>query len=185
MFSWKARFVAVLMLTAATPAMAQHLDRRADLITPQRGHAGPGDLVVDISVTEALPNVFGFADIFGRRRPAGRTVVQYMGIQDGTAYFSRQSVAIRSDETTMSRTPMVVPNISQSSVSGTFGNRPFNGTSTTTDLTVVGPEPHSEQHVGLAPITLGVKVSGRVSVEGHELQVLRIHSDGSIDYAVR
>ena len=184
MYGWKSRFVAVAMATAATPAMAQ-LDRRADLVTPQTGHAGPGDVVVDINVTEALPNAFGFADIFGRRRPAGRTVVQYIGIQNGAAYFSRQSVAIRSDETTMSRTPLVVPNTSQSSFSGTFGNRRFNATSTTTDLTVVGPRPHSEQQVGLAPVTLGVKVGGRLSVDGHELKVLRINSDGSIDYAVR
>jgi hypothetical protein len=61
----------------------------------------------------------------------------------------------------------------------------FNATSTTTDLTVVGPRPHSEQQVGLAPVTLGVKVGGRLSVDGHELKVLRINSDESIDYAVR
>ena len=46
MYSWKSRFVAVAMATAATPAMAQ-LDTRADLVTPQTGHAGPGDVVVD------------------------------------------------------------------------------------------------------------------------------------------
>jgi len=50
---------------------------------------------------------------------------------------------------------------------------------------VVGPRPHSEQQVGLAPVTLGVKVGGRLSVDGHELKILRINSDGSIDYAVR
>ena len=46
---------------------------------------------MDINVTEALPKAFGGADLFGRRRPAGRTVVQYLGIQNGMAYFSRQS----------------------------------------------------------------------------------------------
>ena len=38
---------------------------------------------------------------------------------------------------------------------------------------------------GFALVTLGVKVGGRLSVDGHELKVLRINSDGSIDYAVR
>jgi hypothetical protein len=61
---------------SCTPALSQGLNRRADLISAPSGHADPGDLVMDINVTEALPNVFGAPDIFGRRRPAGRTVVQ-------------------------------------------------------------------------------------------------------------
>src|SRR5262245_53559328 len=65
------------------------LNRRADLNSPQSGHADPGDLVMDINVTEALPNAFGAPSIFGRRRPAGRTVVQYVGTENGTVYFSR------------------------------------------------------------------------------------------------
>jgi hypothetical protein len=79
------------MATVATPALSQGLNRRADLTSPQSGHADPGDLVMDINVTEALPNAFGAPDLFGRRRPAGRTVVQYVGTQDGTVYFSRKA----------------------------------------------------------------------------------------------
>jgi hypothetical protein len=82
---WKFVFAAILI---ATPALAQGLNKRADLVSPQSGHADPGDLVMDINETEALPNVFGGADIFGRRRPAGRTVVQFLGIENGMAYFS-------------------------------------------------------------------------------------------------
>jgi hypothetical protein len=161
---WKFAVVAVLMATVATPALSQGLNRRGDLISPQSGHADPGDLVMDINVTEALPNVFGAPDIFGRRRPAGRTVVQYVGTQNGTVYFSRQSAAISSNETTMTRTPLFIPDSS--------------GT------TIVGPRPHSESQVGLAPLTIGVKVGGVLHAEGHTLRVLRVNSDGSIDYAV-
>ena len=80
---WKFAVVAVLMATVATPALSQGLNRRADLTSPQSGHADPSDLVMDINVTEALPNAFGAPDIFGRRRPAGRTMVQYVGTQNG------------------------------------------------------------------------------------------------------
>src|SRR4051812_38761814 len=101
--------LAVAAIAIAAPALSQGLNRSADLVSPRSGHADPGDLVMDINVTEALPNAFGGADLFGRRRPAGRTVVQYLGIENGTAYFSRQSTSISSNETTMTRTPLLIP----------------------------------------------------------------------------
>jgi hypothetical protein len=51
----------VLVATVATPALSQGLNRRANLTSAQSGRADPGDLVMDINVTEALPNVFGAA----------------------------------------------------------------------------------------------------------------------------
>jgi hypothetical protein len=95
---------------------------------------------MDINVTEALPNAFGGADIFGRRRPAGRT---------GTS--------ISSNETTMTRTPLLIPR-----------GRTFNGTTTASETTIVGPRPHSESQVGLAPLTIGVKVGEGLRAAGHE-----------------
>ena len=151
---WKVAVFAVLTALVATPALSQGLNRRADLISPQSGHADPGDLVMDINVTEALPNVFGAPDIFGRRRPAGRIVVQYLGIQNGTAYFSRQSTAISSNETTMTRTPLFIPNSSQTIVSGQIGTQTFSGTATTSGTRIVGPRPHSESQVGFCLLRL-------------------------------
>jgi hypothetical protein len=110
---WKFAVTAVLIAAVSTPALSQGLSRHAGLVSPQSGHADPGDLVMDINVTEALPNVFGAPDIFGRRRPAGRTVVQFLGIENGMAYFSRQSTAISSNETTMTRTPLLIPRNTQ------------------------------------------------------------------------
>jgi hypothetical protein len=182
---WKFAVLAVLMATFGTPVLSQGLNRRADLISAQSGHADPGDLVMEINVTEALPNVFGAPDIFGRRRPAGRTVVQYVGIQSGTAYFIQQTVATSSNETTMTRTPLLIPHSSQTIINGQIGTQSFNGTATTSGITIVGPRPHSESQVGLAPLTLGVKVGGVLHVAGHELRVLRVNRNGSIDYAAR
>jgi hypothetical protein len=155
--------VAVLMATVAMPALSQGLNRRADLVSPQSGHADPGDVVMEINVTEALPNVFGAPSIFGRRRPAGRTVVQYLGVQNEMVYFSQQSVAISSNQTTMSRQRIFIPH--------------------PTGDVILGPRPHSESQVGLTPLTISVKVGGLLRVTGHELRVLRVNSDGSIDYA--
>jgi hypothetical protein len=182
---WKFAVVAILMATVATPALCQGLNRRADLISAPSGHADPGDLVMDINVTEALPNVFGAPDIFGRRRPAGRVVVQYLRIQNGMAYFNRQSTAISSNETTMTRTPLLIPRNSQTVVNGQIGTQTFTGTATTSGTTIVGPRPHSESQIGLPPLAIGVKAGGLLRAEGLALRVLRINDDGSIDYAVR
>jgi hypothetical protein len=129
--------------------------------------------------------VVGGADIFGRRRPAGRTVVQYLGIENGTAYFSRQSTSISSNETTMTRTPLLIPRNTQTTINGQIGTRTFSGTAATSETTIVGPRPHSESQVGLAPLTLGVKVGESLRAAGHELRVLRVYKDGSIDYAAK
>jgi hypothetical protein len=157
---WKFAVVAILMATAATPALCQGLNRRADLISSPSGHADPGDLVMEINVTEALPNVFGAPDIFGRRRPAGRLVVQYLRIQNGMAYFNRQSTAISSNETTMTRTPLLIPRNSQTIVNGQMGTQTFTGPATTSGTTIVGPRPHSESQIGLPPLAIGVKAGG-------------------------
>ena len=146
---WKFVLAAILI---TTPALAQGLNRRADLVSPQSGHADPGDLVMDVNETEALPNAFGGADIFGCRRPAGRTVVQFLGIENGTVYFSRQSTSISSSETTMTRTPLLIPRNTQTIVNGQIGTRTFSGTATTSETMIVGPRPHSELQVGLAPL---------------------------------
>ena len=48
----------MVVAIVATPALSQGLNRSADLIFPQSGRADPGVLVMDINVTEALPNAF-------------------------------------------------------------------------------------------------------------------------------
>jgi hypothetical protein len=130
---------ALLFVIVATPVLSQGLNRRADLATPPSGHADPGDLVMDIRLTEALPNVFGAPDIFGRRRPAG---------------LSRQSTAVGSNETTMTRTPLLIPNNSQTIINGQIGTQTFSGTATTPGTTIVGPRPHSETQIELPPLRL-------------------------------
>jgi hypothetical protein len=85
----------------------------------------------------------------------------------------------------MTRTPLFIPDSSQTIINGPIGTQTFNGTATTSGTTIVGPRPHSESQVGLATLNIGVKVGGVLKVGGHALSVLRVNSDGSIDYAAR
>ena len=173
------------LMVVATPALSQGLNRSADLVSPQSGRADPGDLVMDINVTEALPNAFGGADLFGRRRPAGRTVVQYLGIQNGMAYFSRQSTSISSNETTMTRTPLLIPRYFRPSLTVRSALRPSAGPARPEKPRSSVPVHILKSQVGLAPLTIGVKVGESLRAAGHELRVLRVYKDGSIDYEAR
>lgn len=63
-----------------------------------------GDVLVKVSLRESLPNAFGGADIFGRKRDRGFIEIRYMGLaSDGRAVFRRRSVDIYTNETTMTR----------------------------------------------------------------------------------
>ena len=63
-----------------------------------------GDVLLKVTLCESLPNAFGKADIFGRKRDRGFVEIRYMGLaNDGRAIFRRRTVDILSNETTMSR----------------------------------------------------------------------------------
>jgi hypothetical protein len=92
---------------------------------------GVGDTVLDLKITEPLPNAFGKADVFGRTRAAGRVIVRYLGERGEMAFFSRQDVTIQSSDTIMSRTGMYVPNVQQTAMAGSVGTIPVSATATT------------------------------------------------------
>lgn len=99
--------------------------------------AGVGDVVVKVDRYRNLENVFGKADIFGRRTYEGSTEIRYMGVRgDGIAAFARQDVSVHSNETTMSRSGIYVPNTTNTTTTttGFVGNVPVSGTSRTTGV---------------------------------------------------
>src|SRR5262249_14354434 len=98
---------------------------------------------MDIKRTESLPNIAGKADLFGRTRETGRVTVRFVGIEDNQAIFLRQDVVIQNNETTMSRSPMVMPTYQNTTLSGNVGVVPVSGTATTTGLTYLPPQPSS------------------------------------------
>lgn len=146
--------------------------------------AGVGDTVMDLRLSQSLPNAFGRADAFGRTRDSGRILVRYLGLQGNQAVFSRQDVAIQSNETTMNRSPMPLPTVSTTSGSGYIGNVPVSGSSTTYGTTYIAPQQPSIFPIPAGQVQLVVPVGGSALVDGRRLTVLK-PVDGGIEYTVQ
>lgn len=101
---------------------------------------------MDFRSRRSLPNIVGKADLFRRTTDAGRTTVRYLGSQGGRAVFERSDIIVESTATTMSETPLIIPNTTTTSVSGTVGNMPVSGTARSTSYQVIGPRPSSPVH---------------------------------------
>ena len=89
-----------------------------------------GDTMVRVQLRENLPNAFGGADIFGRKRDRGVVFLTYFGIRNGKAVIRRRTIDIFSDETTMSRGGI-------GTVSGTATT--FGSTTTVSGITTQAP----------------------------------------------
>jgi len=72
---------------------------------PGVAYASVGDVVLRVEKTDDLPNAFGRADLFGRKRDRGFSDLRYVGLNAaGQPLFRRRDVDVYSNETTMSRT---------------------------------------------------------------------------------
>jgi hypothetical protein len=178
------RIVSAVALTVAACSPIEHQSnvvRPASLGKPYV--AGIGDTVLDVRQTQSLPNVVGRADVFGRTRDAGRITVRLIGVEGNQAIFVRQDVAIQSNETTMSRTPLILPTSETTTMSGTVGRVPVYGTATTTGTTYIPPTPSTSYPVQAGQVQLVAPIGGSLLVEGRRVNVLRV-VDGGIEYSV-
>src|SRR6478672_8810184 len=109
--------------------------------------ASVGDTVLRVSREKNLPNIVGKSDIFGRKTPTGVDTVQYLGVRDGRAIFKRRSVNVETGATTMNSTPLIIPNTSTTTHTGSvnvygpgrYGYGSYSGTSTTVGTPTVIP----------------------------------------------
>jgi hypothetical protein len=137
--------------------------------------AGVGDTVLDLKQTQSLPNIMGKADFFGRTRDAGRVIVRFVGLEGNQAVFVRQDVVIQSNETTMTQTPVLLPNYQISTVTGNVGTIPVSATRTTLGTpTYIPPSPSSSYPIQAGQIQLAAPIGGSV------LRTI----EGGIEYAV-
>jgi hypothetical protein len=177
----------VLALALAAMAACSPITEQTTLYKPPVAGkpyaAGAGDTVMDIRQTQSLPNAAGKADAFGRTRDSGRIMVRYLGMDGNRAFFARQDVAIQSNETTMSRTPMVIPTFSTTSGNGYIGSVPISGSSNTSGLAILPPSGANSFPMQAGQIQLSAPIGGSVLVEGRRLNVLR-PIDGGIEYSV-
>ncbi len=177
----------VVVGLALAAAACSPIEQQATLARPAvagRAYiAGVGDTVLDLKQTQSLPNVAGKADIFGRTRDAGRVIVRFVGLDGNQAIFTRQDVVIQSNETTMSQTPLVLPNYQMSTVTGNVGTIPVSATQTTIGTTYIPPSSSSSYPIQAGQIQLAAPIGGSVLVEGQRLRVLRT-IEGGIEYSV-
>jgi len=179
--------LAVVLGAASALAACGSIEQQSALARPavpwKAYVAGVGDTVMDLKQTQSLPNVVGKADIFGRTRDAGRVVVRFVGLEGNQALFVRQDVVIQSNDTTMSRTPMIVPNYQTSTVNGNVGMIPVSAMQTTVGSTYIPAAPSSSYPLSGGQIQISAPIGGSVLVEGQRIKVLR-PVEGGIEYSV-
>lgn len=176
--------LAALLAAACGSVNEQTVEPARALVAGKTLQAGIGDTVLDLKVTEPLPNAFGKADLFGRTRDAGRIVVKYLGARDGRAWFGRRDIAISSNDTTMSRSPTVITSAQQSAMTGNFGTIPISAQQSTAGVAIMPAQPSTSSVTGVDTLALSAPEGGSVLIEGRTLTVLRI-GDGQIAYSVR
>ncbi|WP_157014361.1 hypothetical protein [Mesorhizobium xinjiangense] len=174
-----------LLPLALIVACAQ-VETKTALVTPTTGQvlsAGPGDTVLSFQSRRSLPNIVGRADLFGRTTNAGGTKVRYLGTQGQQAVFVRTDVHVESNATTMSETPLILPNYSSTSISGTVGTTPISGTATSTSYQYIPARGSTEYVTAERPIRINLSSGQTLKVEGKTLRVIRVNSH-SVDYRI-
>ena len=146
---------------------------RFDQCGRQQGdYTSVGDVLVKVTLKDSLPNIFGKADIFGRKRDRGYIEIRFMGMaQDGRAIFRRRTVEILTNETTLSPSQ----SIQRSSTiiqGGGYGN----------NVAIVGHEGGDATVERLPPDTIEFAldlVKNRiVTVEGWQLEIRNADAGG-------
>ena len=90
----------LITLMAACASVEQHgvVSRPINV----ESFASVGDIVLRVDVQEDLPNLFGKADLYGRKRDRGFSEIRYMGLSpNGRPVFRRRDMDIQTNETTM------------------------------------------------------------------------------------
>jgi hypothetical protein len=98
------RSAALAFALILCPAGAKAKDFTSVNVTENKEiYSSVGDVLLKVTLKDSLPNVFGKADIFGRKRDRGYIEIRFMGIvPDGRAVFRRRTVEILTNETTLS-----------------------------------------------------------------------------------
>ena len=98
--------------------------------------------------------------------------MRYVGTENGNAIFVRSDLIVESNKTTMTETPLITSNTSNTYINGSSGGRPISGTASTTSYGVVGPRPTETFATATAPVTIAVKPGETLNAEGHTLTVI-------------
>lgn len=176
-----AALLALPLIAACAP-----VETKTKLMTPagsQTRSAGPGDIVMSFQSRKALPNIVGGADIWGRTTNAGGTTVRFIGTKGSRAVFERTDVTVESNATTMSESPMIIPQSTTTTVQGTVGMTDVHGTARSTSYRYVPPRGSSQYAMAQRPITITLGSGQSVTIQGRTLRILTV-SPTSVRYIV-
>jgi len=152
--------------------------------------AGVGDVVLRVNKQRNLENVFGKADLFGRKTNEGFSELRFAGVEkNGEVVLYRKDVQIITNETTMSRTPIsTTAGTANTRITGNFDgidNRSFSANARTnyssTTLT-----PASDYHIVVPAETIPIRLAPgetKVPMEGYVVEIIKA-TRSSLEYKV-
>lgn len=180
------RRLGILLLSLALASCAP-IQQTSVVSTPTRQQlsAGVGDVIFRAEGRESMPNAFGNADVFGRTRPTGFTLLQYGGIHNGKAVLLRTGIVTQSDATTMNSTGMILPTAQTTSIHGSVGTTPVSGTAVSQGSIYVPPagSTSTSMQAPAIPIEIDWRRDPNVRIGGHVI-VITGADERSISYLV-
>ncbi len=140
---------------------------------------GVGDVVLHITKQRDLENVFGKADLFGRKTNEGFSELRFAGVEkSGEIVLYRKDVRILTNETTMSRTPMLL--------SSGSANTNIVGNSMRTSYSSTTIAPATDFHVAVPAETIPIRLSvgeTKIPMEGYLVEIIKA-TPNSLEYKV-
>ena len=135
-------------------------------------YSSVGDVLLKVTLKDSLPNAFGKADIFGRKRDRGVFEIRFMGMTpDGRAIFRRRTFEILTNESTLSP-----------SQSWTRGSTVIQGGGYGTNIAIVGSQGGDATIERLPPDTvefaLDLAKNKIITVEGWQVQIRNADAGG-------
>lgn len=111
-----------------------------------------GGPIATINKEKDLPNIFGRADIYGRKVDAGFIKVIYKGRgNDGSVLVEQVDVDVRSNASVLTRMPATYSATSQSSAAGVVQANGYGVVAGQSTSSAFGIAPHAEQNIVLPP----------------------------------
>ena len=142
-----------------------------------------GGTIATINKEKSLPNVFGRADLYGRKVDEGLIKIVYKGKgNDGSVLVEQIDIDVRSNASVFTRMPATYSTSSQSSVGGSVQTNRYGGYGTVTGQSTssgFGMAPHAEQNIVLPPTATSFSVPKGKSltlVSGQTIEFINIES---------
>lgn len=136
-----------------------------------------GDAVIKVINKESMPNAFGAADIFGRKRATGTTSLIFVGATDSVANFIRRDVNISSQQTTMNSSPIIIQNNSTTTFSGFANGSTFYGTANTYNSPIfLPPNTPADKITSVEEIPISVSFQNgknTIAIAGTTIEIVR------------